>query len=124
MKKQFSCLFYLCSSAVPILDRLNVRLCSLRELYRGFDQTHEERLRAQRPARQFGMRLRADEIRMDILRQFEDLHDRLLGMLAGENHAVLFERGDVSSDRLRSDGGSAGGFAGRCRTVVTRACRA
>jgi polygalacturonase len=44
-----------------------------------------------RPAGQFRMRLRADKERMHVARQFQNLHDRLRGMLAAEDHAVLFE---------------------------------
>ena len=33
---------------------------------------------------------------MDVLRQFEDLHDRLMRVAAGENHPMFFQRRDVA----------------------------
>src|SRR5688572_23729440 len=58
-------------------------------------ESEEEGLRAKWTTRQFGMRLRTQKIRVDVLRQLQHLHDRLGRVLAAEDHPVLFERGNV-----------------------------
>src|SRR5258706_9739462 len=65
-----------------------------RKLHRRLHQSHEHRLRAKRAAGQLRMRLGPHKEGMLLARQLEDLHDRLGGMLAAEDQAVLFEGGD------------------------------
>src|SRR5262245_41691048 len=59
------------------------------------DQSHEQRLRLQWPARQFGVELASDEIGMNVRREFDHLHDRVLGMPPGEMQSAACELLDV-----------------------------
>jgi hypothetical protein len=60
----------------------------------GGDQAHEHWLGVQRPAGELGVELGADEV--GVVGQLEDLHDRLLGVPAREDQAVLLERSEVA----------------------------
>jgi len=78
----------------PVRSRLRLALGGGGVLDRGLHQADEHRLRAQGAAGQLGVGLRANEVRVHVLRQLEDLHDRLRRVLAAEDQPVLFEDRD------------------------------
>src|SRR5688572_8967626 len=75
--------------------RLRDRGLLLAVFQRRFDEAQEHGLGAQGAAGQFRMRLGAQEVGVNALRQFEDLHDGMVGGLAAEDEAVALELVDV-----------------------------
>ena len=88
-----------CRAAVslsnPPTPGLGARERGVRSSDRGRDEAHEERLRLERAARQFGVVLGADELGVGLDGEFEDLHDWELGMPTRESKAARIEAFDV-----------------------------